>query len=288
MTRLQKKCFIAAAGTHLLLVVVLLCSGFISSKPKPDDTRVLDVIPANLIDAAFSSGVKNAQPPPPAPIVKPPEPQPQPQPTPEPPKPVVKPEPVKPPDPEPVKPPDKISPDDLKPVDKMPKPKQHEVKIDLNKKIVRKAPPKAPDTSEADAQREAQKEAKKRAALFASAFKSIKNNSSSETVVDMPGASSAAYASYKDALASIYYNAWNPPDDIANDDAITKVSITIARDGTVITARIVGASGDARMDGSVRKAIDRVSSVPPLPEGSRENQRTVILNFNLKAKRLIG
>ena len=51
MTRLQKKCLIAAAGTHLLVVVVVLCSGFITSKPKVDDTQVLDVIPANVIEA---------------------------------------------------------------------------------------------------------------------------------------------------------------------------------------------------------------------------------------------
>src|SRR5450631_2201002 len=130
MTRLQKKCLIAAAGTHLLVVVAVLCSGFITSKPKPDDSQVLDVIPANLIDAAFNSGVKGAQPPPPAPIVKPPEPQPQP--TPEPPQPVVKPEPVKPPDPEPVKLPDKLPPDDLKPVVKpLTKPPEHVIKPDL-------------------------------------------------------------------------------------------------------------------------------------------------------------
>ena len=30
--------------------------------------QVLDVIPANLIDAAFNSGVANATPPPPAPV----------------------------------------------------------------------------------------------------------------------------------------------------------------------------------------------------------------------------
>ena len=47
-------------AAHLLLVVVLLCSGFITSKPKVDDSQVLDVIPANLIDAAFNSGVKRA------------------------------------------------------------------------------------------------------------------------------------------------------------------------------------------------------------------------------------
>ena len=44
MNRLQKKCLIAVAGTHLLLVVALLCSGFIRPKPKVDDSLVLDVI----------------------------------------------------------------------------------------------------------------------------------------------------------------------------------------------------------------------------------------------------
>ena len=84
MTRLQKKCLIAVTGTHLLLVVALLCSGFIRPRPKVDDSQVLEVIPKNLIDAALNSGVRGAQPPPPA--IKPPEPQP---PTPEPPKPLV-------------------------------------------------------------------------------------------------------------------------------------------------------------------------------------------------------
>ena len=81
MSRLQKKCLVATAGTHLLLVVLLLCSGFITSKPQPDETQLLDVIPAILIEAAFNSGVKNApKPPPTPPEIKPPEPQPQPQP----------------------------------------------------------------------------------------------------------------------------------------------------------------------------------------------------------------
>ena len=101
MNRLQKKCLIAAAGTHFLLVVVLFCSGFITSKPKVDDSQVLDVIPAKLIDAAMQSGVRNAQPPPPTPPAPPQPPTPAP-PTPEvrhvePPKPV---EHVKPPEPD--------------------------------------------------------------------------------------------------------------------------------------------------------------------------------------------
>src|SRR5471032_317304 len=81
MNRLQKKCVIATAGFHLLLLVILFVGpAFFNSKPKVDDSQVLDVIPPNLIDAAFSSGVKNATPPAPTPIVTPPPPQPTPAP----------------------------------------------------------------------------------------------------------------------------------------------------------------------------------------------------------------
>ena len=286
MNRLQKKCLIATAGFHLLLLVILLVGpGFFTAKPKPDDTQVLDVIPANLIDAAFSSGVKGAQAPPPTPIVKPPEPQPQP--APEPPKPVVKPEPVKPPDPEPVKLPDKLPPDDLKPVVKpLTKPPEHIIKPDL-KPIVRKTPPKDMDNSAAEA-KEQKRLRDQRIKAFQNAARSIKDSSSKSTIVDMPGESDSAYAPYKDAIGSIYYNAWTPPDDVANDDSNTKVSITIAHDGTVISSRIITPSGDSRMDASVQRALDRVSSVPPLPAGTKENQRTILMNFNLKAKRMIG
>ena len=68
MNRLQKKCVLGTAGVHLLLLVILFVGpAFFYSRPKPDDMQVLDVIPANLIDAAFNSGVANAVPPPPGP-----------------------------------------------------------------------------------------------------------------------------------------------------------------------------------------------------------------------------
>ena len=65
MNRLQKKCVLATAGVHLLLFVILLVGpAFFAPRPKADDLQVLDVIPANLIDAPFASGVRNAEPPP--------------------------------------------------------------------------------------------------------------------------------------------------------------------------------------------------------------------------------
>jgi TonB family protein len=281
MNRLQKKCLIATTGFHLLLILVLVFgSAFFVTHPKQDESQVLDVIPANLVDAAFSSGVKNAQAPAPTPPQHPQPPQPpEPvQPTP-PPQPQPKPEPT----PEPAKT-QKLSPDDLKPVETTQKAKEH--KIEVNKAVVtRTSKPVHPSTDPAKTE---VKPAKQTANAVNKVLASLDKTLSSSTVVDMPGSGSVAYASYKDALASIYYDAWTPPDDTSNDDAVTKVRITIARDGTVVSARIIGPSGDARVDASVQRAIDRVSSLPPLPEGTKENERTVILNFNLKTKRQIG
>jgi TonB family protein len=176
----------------------------------------------------------------------------------------------------------------VEPADKPAKPAPKKPKITLVPVTHKTTAKPTPDTTAADDAREAKRLRDERAKAFRSALTSISKNSSTATEVDMPGASTAAYASFKDALASIYYNAWTPPDDNSNDDAITKVRITIARDGTILSARIIGPSGDGRVDDSVQRAIDRVSSVPPLPEGSKESQRTVTLNFNLKTKRLNG
>jgi TonB family protein len=277
MNRLQKKCLVAAAGTHLLIVVVVLCSGFITSKPKPDDSQVLDVIPANLIDAAFNSGVKGAKPPPSTPVVKPIEP-------------------VK--QVEPVTPPEKIQPEDEKPVVKpeieKPKPKEHVIKPDLT--VVKRDKPKVVNNSAAEAEKaakEAAREAKlvrdARIRAIQNAARSIKENASSATVVDtMPGTGSVSYANYASVVKSIYEQAWTAPDDAANDEANVKVSVTIASDGRVITSRVLDLSGDSKVDNSVRRTLDRVNFIAPFPDGAKERERTFIINFNLKAKRMLG
>jgi len=103
----------------------------------------------------------------------------------------------------------------------------------------------------------------------------------------MPGNSSAAYANYASVVKSVYEQAWTPPDDTASDDANTKVSITIASDGTVVSARILTPSGDASVDASIQRTLDRVTFIKPFPEGAKEKERIYIINFNLKAKRML-
>ncbi|HEX3890349.1 MAG TPA: hypothetical protein VHX90_05805, partial [Verrucomicrobiae bacterium] len=178
MNRLQKKCVIATAGFHLLLLVILFVGpAFFNSKPKVDDSQVLDVIPANLIDAAFNSGVKGAQPPPPTPIVTPP--QPQPTPTPPTPKQIVQPTPA----PQPTlltkletyfKPEPKP---DLNPVEKPEKTPPH--KIEVNTQLVTRNSLKNSPTAKPKSNSQAAKN------LVAE----LRSKLSSATQIEMPGES---------------------------------------------------------------------------------------------------
>jgi TonB family protein len=275
MNRLQKKCVIATAGIHLLLLLILVFgSAFFSPRPKPDDTQLLNVIPANLIDAAFNSGVRNATPPAPTPVVvSPPQPAP---PTPQPPapKPVVTPPPTlverveKYFKPEPVKP----APD-LTPVEKPAKSQQHKIQPNLTPTI--RAAPKnnsTPDTTQHDTR------------ALNTTLKNLRKNLSSPTEVTLPGDSTVAYANYASIVKSVYDAAWMLPDSIAGDENIT-VKVTIASDGTVISSRIIDRSGDAPVDASVQRALDRVTFVAAFPEGSSDKQRTYTINFNPQIKK---
>lgn len=260
MNRLQKKCVLATAGVHLLLFLILLVGpAFFEPRPK-DDLQVLDVIPANLIDALRSSGVRDAQPPPPVvpPAPQPPAPQPavsQPLPSPTP-EPVVKPEPIKP----------------------TPAPEKAQVhKIEPNlKPVVRNAPRTTP-TPDHSAQQ---------ARDLRKTIVSLRKNFSSSTTVDMPGDSSASYANYASAVVSVYKHAWVPPDGMDNDNAVVKFIVTIASDGTVISARIIGPSGDAKVDEAVQRELERVTFIAPFPEGAPEKQRDYTLNFNATRRTL--
>jgi TonB family protein len=133
--------------------------------------------------------------------------------------------------------------------------------------------------------------AKKRAELVGSVARSLKENLSDRTTIETnpgPGGGGEAYANYAQVVKSIYESAWTPPDDTANDDAITKVTVTIRRDGTVASAHIVRACGEARVDSSVQRTLDRVTYIAPFPEGAKDKERTYTINFNLKAKRALG
>lgn len=289
MTRLQKKCLIATAGTHLLLVVALLCSGFIKSKPKADDVPLLDVIPENVVENAINSGVKNPAKPPPEPV-KPPEPQVEQLPQPEPPKP--QPPAEKTPEPEPPKL-EKTPDPEVKVVVKPPPKPKHTPVVDLTVKVKNSTKPKVKDTTAQDEAREAAREQKRirdaKLTAIATATSSISKNFSSATDVSMPDDNGpVSFASYASVVKSIYEAKWQAPDDASNDEAVTKVSVTIARDGHVVESHVVNPSGDSKVDASVRRTLERVKFIRAFPDGAKESEKTFIINFNLQAKRSFG
>jgi len=144
------------------------------------------------------------------------------------------------------------------------------------------------DAAVQKAARDAQRKREQQAKAFRDAMRSIQKNASSATTVEMPGTSSVSYANYASIVKSIYEREWTPPDSSASDDANVKVKVVISRDGSVESATIIGASGDSSVDGSVQRTLDHVTFIAPFPDGATENEKTFILNFNLKAKRMFG
>ncbi len=276
MNRLQKKCAITIVGFHLLLLVILIVGpGFFAPKPKADDLQILDVIPAHLIDAAFSSGVRNATPPPPVPVITPP------QPAPPLPQPAVTPPPA---------PPRVETPEPIQPVVKeaTPEPKPAEKpKIQINTQLVTRNATK--NTASARQQNDLQRQQQMRARAIQNAIRSLKNNFTSATKIDVPGTGSVSYASYDAVVKSVYERTMNTflPNEIANDNEITKVRVTIASDGTVTSSRIVAPSGDPVWDAAVQHTLDRVTYIAPFPEGATEKERTYPISFNPQVERTL-
>ena len=259
MSRLYKKCFLASAGMHLLLFLILLIGpAFLMSRDKIDDLPTLDFIPAKLIDEQFYRMSS------PAPQQRAPSPQPVQPKQPDPPKPVKvpasKPAPIRPqPKPEP-----KYTPAD-------------EIKVSL--KPARTSSKPRPKPQVAQPRRD-----------YAAAANTIRAATSSTTIEmpSLPTGGGPSYANYAQAVKSIYERNWYPPDETSRDNALVKVQIVIARDGTILSSRIIGRSGDASVDASVEAALRRVTSVPPFPEGAKESKRTYTIGFNLKARRAMG
>lgn len=277
--RLQKKCLIASAGFHLLLIVILFVGpAFLAGNDKAEDLQVLDIIPPTAIEGNHAGGGNpHAAPPPPTPKVE--------QQTPTAPTP-----PAKAPDPEPekvVKPP-KPEPDDAP----APSNKPRRPQVSLVERVRRPSNSTSRNTTTSRTSSSSESNSAARTA-FNNSLNSLRANLSPGTVVDTtsdygPGGGGPAYAGYKQIIGSIYYQAWVVPEESDANTSTAVVSVTIARDGTVVSAKITRSSNNATVDRTVQAALDRVTSVPPFPEGAKEERRTFTINFNLKARQALG
>jgi colicin import membrane protein len=285
MNRLQKKCFLASAGLHCLLFLILLVGpAFLAPREKPDNLPVLDFVPFRTVDALVSGGGNpEAKPPPPAPVTPP---QPAPPPVVAPPAPAPRPE----PEPEKVAKPEppkitRLDSESLEPA------KEQKNKIVVNTKpVIRNAEDLGKARARAEAREREIADARRRAAATAirNAVEGIKGGTSGSTEIELkgPGGGGVPYANFLQAVKSVYANAWIVPEGVTDESATAAASVTIARDGTVISARIISSSGNTAVDRSVQTTLDRVKYAAPLPDDAKEDQRTVTINFNVKAKLL--
>ena len=298
MNRLQRKCFIASAGIHLLLALILIIGpGFISSKSKQDDVPILDFVPIKTVDDLMSGGGNpKAKPPPaaaPAQAQPPPQPEPQPVSAP-PPQPEPQPKPVR--ETEPPKPIDPSKAD----ADSLESTKQTKRKIEISRTLVTRKhesgeEKRAKEEARAQAEAKAAADARRRLARQLGRVadrigNDVSGSTSVEDVKDFkgPGGGGLPYGNWRAAIKTIYEDAWLLPEGVVDDDATTVASVTIAKDGTVISSEITHFSGDGVVDRSVQAALDRVRHTPPLPDTVSDSQRTVVIKFSVKAKRGLG
>ncbi len=287
MNRLQKKCFIAASGLHLLLALILLIGpAFLTSSSKPEDVQLIEILPDILTDGqALGGGSPNAGAQTPIPLP------PTPNVTPLTPTPVVD----KTPTPPPPKPP-KVKAREVTPPNEDPTPVEpaHTTKPKIvvsTTPVIRNTDAKAIAQAKAAADAKAQAEQNRRlASALNSAASSIAGGVSKATDIKLsPGfGGGPSYGNWLSAIKKIYTDAWIVPDGVTDDSATVTATVTIARNGDVVAASIVRASGNPLVDHSVKATLDRVTTTRALPEGAKEDQRTVTINFNVKAKLGLG
>ncbi len=294
MDRTQKKCVLASFGVHTLLCVLMIVGpAFLRSKEVVNEGPVLYFIAfKTTYDDAQGGGdpkaaMPTAEPPKPAP--------PQPKPLEPKPEPVTKPEPkpeVRRVEPEVQKEPavkQLVNPDALEPIEKKTKVRDVSTTLVTRKDNQAEKKKQAEQAAKAEAKRQADA-SKRMAETITEAANNLGSGLSPSTKIKLngPGGGGIPYANFRNALKSFYDRAWILPGGVTDDHATTTATVLIARDGTVVNARITDFSRNSEVDRSVQTALDRVSKVSPLPDTEEKDQREFTINFSVKSKKASG
>ncbi len=288
MTRLQKKCFLFSVGMHGLLGVIVLGSSAFRDKPAAKDIPILTMIPANIVDEAGAGGGS-------------PEPAAAPQPSQPAPSVVRTPQPVAPQHaaelmehPKPREVAKEPAPQPLMATEAEVKParKTHEIHPDYTpaSSVTQKKNIKTSESATAESSSRAEARRLNQIAESLSALASgVESSGAKGTVVDMPGQGGGeAFVGYETVIYNVYYHAWITPDSVADRLAATDAKIVVARDGTILSAEIISKSGEPALDKSVGRVLRAVTKLPPFPASARDEQRSFVIRFNLKAKEASG
>jgi TonB family protein len=294
MDRLSKKCVIGSACLHgTLLLVLAVGPAFLGSSEKVDPIEPINFIPYKTINENLTGGgnpnapITPPRPSPPAP--KPPQAavKPEPKPEPEPPRPKT-PEPPAKPTERPISKPD---PESLEGPSKPHKPAADHKPVANLTEVKRPRNPKSPATSDPESQAtNAANAQKQKSDQIMSSVERIQDGASRGVSIELrgPGGGGIPYAGFNQALISAYMRAWLVPTEAAEKGAKVTAVITLSRDGRVIESHISSPSGDSDLDNSVQRALYQVQSVAPFPDGTKDTRKTFWLEFDPKAKRLLG
>jgi len=297
MSRLEKKCFVSSAGAHAFLALLLCLAPILWVTQRPEIMRpALISIPSRLIDGVMSGGgsPKATAPPAPAaaadkPVLAPPAPViPKPEPAPAKPEPKpAKQETEAPPKPRTHKAIDTVTVPDKKmaqveETDDSPKASKRKPEFTLTRET---GTEKSKQKSAAERRAEARAEAAALQRQFADRVKgivgAIGERASTGTSIEVPGPGGEAYADYGQFVQFFYKNAWAPPTDVDDKAATVRVRVVIRRDGTVDSFVIVDRSGKPVVDSSVDR-LKHIKTIRPFPEGTTDERRTFLIDFNLR------
>lgn len=280
MKRLQRECLTLSTVLHgVLLAIALFGTAFLSNPQPPDLTEpvtILDFVPDKLVDenVANPGGAAPVPPadPPPQRRADPPPRNPEPEPRPEPrrernPEPPPR-EPLREAEPEPETP--KWTP-------------SKEIKVNLNKTT------KTPTPAQQAAEKAREQRDRETREALKNSINRLQSHFDTQISFSVPGTGGASYANYGAYVRTVYDRNWREPASSVEGNPVAKARIVIARDGRVLSADIVETSGQPAMDRSVQEVLGRIKNIGrPFPDGAKDDQRSFILNFNLKAKLGLG
>lgn len=86
---------------------------------------------------------------------------------------------------------------------------------------------------------------------------------------------------YYEMVRQILHRAWDQPGSLGVVGLVTRVELTVAPDGRILSSRMVGGSGNAVMDNSVMQAVRSVPRLTGVPGDFLSSHQRITVAFEL-------
>src|SRR5262249_32982241 len=133
------------------------------------------------------------------------------------------------------------------------KPPKRQIKIDPTIVTRNSSQVKANQQKAADEQaRQVAENQRRIASAISSAVSGIQSGLTPTTSIELkgPGGGGIPYGNWLQAVKKVYTDAWTVPDGVNDDSATVTVSVTIARDGSVISSSVIRSSSNGLVNHS--------------------------------------